>query len=455
MTSRDLEPRTDPALAAEPLRGRAVGVAAVVLLLVLWLHLLPALVGALVGFVLYRVVGGDKPAASWRDHARTAVLTGLLLLLAGFTFFQVFELLLNASHGGLPRLLQLMADTLDQIRATAPAWIVGWLPDSAVSLQGSVSGWLRSHAGQVQQWGRDAFRVVLHLVVGLAIGLLAAGRMRTLPGARLPRVAQERWVQVTLAFADIMAAQLRISLVNSALTALYLLVGLKLFGYHVPLSLTLVAVTFVASFLPIVGNLLSNTAIIVASLTISAWLGVTSLVFLVVVHKLEYFLNAHFVGSRIRMPPYALLMSMLVLEAAFGAPGLVAAPIYCAWFIREARDAGWLCSLGKVANNFSKWPDQCEDDRRSRILLARGTALRLPARGPRGKIVRRRAPAGGRRLRACPCRATPRSWAAIARAAGSCRIPICRRTGPTRRSAPRRPRPTGPGACAARPGPWR
>jgi predicted PurR-regulated permease PerM len=342
MTSRDLEPRTDPALAAEPLRGRAVGVAAVVLLLVLWLHLLPALVGALVGFVLYRVVGGDKPAASWRDHARTAVLTGLLLLLAGFTFFQVFELLLNASHGGLPRLLQLMADTLDQIRATAPAWIVGWLPDSAVSLQGSVSGWLRSHAGQVQQWGRDAFRVVLHLVVGLAIGLLAAGRMRTLPGARLPRVAQERWVQVTLAFADIMAAQLRISLVNSALTALYLLVGLKLFGYHVPLSLTLVAVTFVASFLPIVGNLLSNTAIIVASLTISAWLGVTSLVFLVVVHKLEYFLNAHFVGSRIRMPPYALLMSMLVLEAAFGAPGLVAAPIYCAWFIREARDAGWL-----------------------------------------------------------------------------------------------------------------
>jgi len=62
----------------------------------------------------------------------------------------------------------------------------------------------------------------------------------------------------------------------------------------------------------------------------------------VIVHKLEYFLNAHFVGSRIRMPPYALLMSMLVLESAFGAPGLVAAPIYCAWFIREAREAGWL-----------------------------------------------------------------------------------------------------------------
>jgi predicted PurR-regulated permease PerM len=340
MTSRDLEPRHDPGLAAEALRGRAVAVTGVVLLLVLWLHLLPALLGALIGFVLYRVVGGDQPARSWRDHARTAVLTGVLLVLVGFTFFEAFEILLNASHGGLPRLLQLMADTLDQVRSSAPPWIVSHLPDSAGSFQESVSAWLRAHAGEVQQWGRDALRVLFHLVVGLAIGLLAAGPMRSTPRARIPRVAQERWIQVTLAFTDIMAAQLRIALVNSALTALYLLVGLKLFGYHVPLSLTLVAVTFFAGFLPIVGNLLSNTAIIVASLTISAWLGLVSLGFLVIVHKLEYFLNAHFVGTRIRMPAYALLMSMLLLEAAFGAAGLVAAPIYCAWFIREGRGPG-------------------------------------------------------------------------------------------------------------------
>jgi predicted PurR-regulated permease PerM len=342
MTSRDLEPRQHSDLAAEALRGRAVAATAVVLLLVLWLHLLPALVGALIGFVLYRVVGGDQPATSWRDHARTAVLTGVLLVLVGLTFFEAFETLLNASHGGLPRLLQLMADTLDQIRSSAPPWIVSHLPDSAGSFQESVSGWLRAHAGEVQQWGRDALRVLFHLIVGLAIGLLAAGPMRTMPRAPVPRAAQARWMQVTLAFSDIMAAQLRIALVNSALTALYLLVGLKLFGYHVPLSVTLVAVTFFAGFLPIVGNLLSNTAIIIASLTISAWLGLASLGFLVIVHKLEYFLNAHFVGSRIRMPPYALLTSMLLLEAAFGAAGLVAAPIYCAWFIREGREAGWI-----------------------------------------------------------------------------------------------------------------
>ncbi|HKB55559.1 MAG TPA: AI-2E family transporter [Ramlibacter sp.] len=342
MTSRDLEPRHDQRLAAEALRGRGVAVTGAVLLVLLWLHLVTALIGALTAFALFRVVGGDNPAPTIPDRVRTFVLTILLLALVSLTIFEGMELLLNASHGGLARLLQLMADTLDEVRSSAPQWIVDRLPDSAGSLQLSVSTWLREHAGEVQQWGRDALRVLFHLVIGLAIGLLAAISMRTPPRAPMPRLAQERWVQLTLAFSDIVAAQLRIALVNSALTAVYLLVVLKLLGYHVPLSVTLVAVTFFAGFLPIVGNLLSNTAIIIASLTISAWLGLASLGFLVVIHKLEYFLNAHFVGSRIRMPPYALLASMVILEAAFGVAGVVAAPICCAWFIREGRDAGWI-----------------------------------------------------------------------------------------------------------------
>ena len=116
-------------------------------------------------------------------------------------------------------------------------------------------------------------------------------------------------MQLALAFGDIVAAQLRISLVNMAVTAAYLLVILPLFGYHVPLATTLVAFTFFASLLPIVGNLLSNAAIVLAALTVSPWLGVASLVFLVVIHKLEYFLNARIVGGRTQMPTYALLAS--------------------------------------------------------------------------------------------------------------------------------------------------
>jgi predicted PurR-regulated permease PerM len=87
----------------------------------------------------------------------------------------------------------------------------------------------------------------------------------------------------------------------------------------------------------VVGNLMSNTAIVLTSLVVSPWLAVLSLAFLVGIHKLEYFLNAHIVGSRIRVPTYELLAVMLVLEATFGLAGVVAAPIYYAWFTRELR----------------------------------------------------------------------------------------------------------------------
>jgi predicted PurR-regulated permease PerM len=339
---RELEP--NPALppASEAAYRRSVAAAAFALLLFLWLHLLPALLGALGGFVLFRLVWGREKGRSLREQSAATLLAVLLLAGAGLAIFQAFELLLSASSGGLAKLLQLLADTLDHIRATAPPWVVSNTPDSAAAVQEALSAWLRSHAGQVQQWGRAALGVVLHLVIGLAIGMLAAASMRTAPQAPLSRLAQDRWHQLVLAFSDILAAQLRIALVNAGLTALYLLGVLPLLGYHVPLSLTLVAFTFFASLLPIIGNLLSNAAIVLAALTVSSWLGAGSLVFLLAIHKLEYFLNAHFVGSRVSMPPYALLVSMLVLEAAFGAPGLIAAPIYCAWLTRELREGGWI-----------------------------------------------------------------------------------------------------------------
>jgi predicted PurR-regulated permease PerM len=324
---------------------RSVAIAGIALLLVLHLHLLPALFAGIGGFVLYRSV--RERVRSHLDSTRAPWLTYLLLAVAlvaiGFALFEGFELLLRGSSGGLAKLLRLLADTLDQIRTTAPEWIAIKLPDSAAALQEAVSEWLRSHATQVQQWGRDTLRVLLYLVLGLAIGILAgAAAPRPEPSAPLLRLAQNRLLQLALAFRDIVAAQLRISLVNMAVTAAYLLVILPLFGYKVPMAHTLVAFTFFASLLPIVGNLLSNAAIVLAALTVSPWLGGVSLAFLVVVHKLEYFLNAHFVGSRTQIPAYALLASMLVLEAGFGAAGLVAAPVYCAWLTRELRGGRWI-----------------------------------------------------------------------------------------------------------------
>lgn len=48
-------------------------------------------------------------------------------------------------------------------------------------------------------------------------------------------------------------------------------------------------------------------------------MGIAALVFLIAIHKLEYFLNARIVGGQIRAAAWELLIAMLVREAAFAA----------------------------------------------------------------------------------------------------------------------------------------
>ncbi|MBP8296972.1 MAG: hypothetical protein KAX84_12740, partial [Burkholderiales bacterium] len=59
-----------------------------------------------------------------------------------------------------------------------------------------------------------------------------------------------------------------------------------------------------------------------------------------VFNMLDYFLTARMVGSRISANAWELLAAMLVLESAFGLPGLVAAPICYAWLKDELGSRG-------------------------------------------------------------------------------------------------------------------
>lgn len=331
-------------LVPEHLRLRAIAIAAVALLGILYLHLLPALFAGLAGFVLYRRVRDFTGPAqgSWRKRALRWLIVFAAVAAMAAALLAAFELLFKS--GGLGRLMQLVADTLDQVRAMAPVWIGERLPESAEAVQSSMSGWLREHAGEVQRWGSTALKILVHVILGLAIGLMAASARRIPPAVQRPLIllAQGRMLQLADAFGDVFAAQLRISFINAGLTGIYLLGVLPALGYKVPLAPTLVGFTFFASLIPIIGNLLSNAAITIAALTVSVWLGIASLGFLVVVHKLEYFLNARIVGGRTNVQTYAMLASMLVLEAAFGLDGLVAAPIYAAWLTRELREGDWI-----------------------------------------------------------------------------------------------------------------
>jgi len=121
-------------------------------------------------------------------------------------------------------------------------------------------------------------------------------------------------------------------------TWFYLGLGCLGFVFELPFVKTMIVVTFVVGLLPVLGNLISNTIIVIISLSHSLHVAAGSLAFLVIIHKLEYFVNARIIGGQIKARAWELLIVMLAMEAAFGVPGVIAAPVFYAYIKKELSD---------------------------------------------------------------------------------------------------------------------
>ena len=138
-------------------------------------------------------------------------------------------------------------------------------------------------------------------------------------------------------FERVFLAQVKISLIDTAVTALYLYLLLPLFGVELPFRLTVLVIAFIVGLIPVAGNLISNAVIITLSLGVSLYVALASLVFLVVVHKLEYFLNAKIIGAEIESTAWELLIAMVVCERIFDIGGIIIAPVYYAYLKNEMK----------------------------------------------------------------------------------------------------------------------
>jgi predicted PurR-regulated permease PerM len=241
------------------------------------------------------------------------------------------------SEGHLATLLEKLADSVSLARANLPPALSEGLPANPDALKDAAVDWLRLHAQEIRTVGADFGRTLVHILVGLVIGMmLSLTDLRPRKVERpLARALAERMSRLGNVFRRIIFAQVRISAINTFLTAVFLLAGLPIFGVHLPLAKTLVVLTFVVGLLPVIGNLISNTVVVVVGLSVSPYVAAAALVFLVVIHKLEYFLNARIVGAQINARAWELLAAMLLMEAAFGVAGVVAAPIYYAYMKDE------------------------------------------------------------------------------------------------------------------------
>ena len=317
------------------------------LLFVLMRHLVPGVVG---GLVLYLLLDRLSQSFSKRMPGTAARPLALILvtLVGGGLVFGVVALLVSfARHhvDNIPAIMTKMADILQSTRAWLGDYGEQLIPEvmtDAETIKAALATWLKAHAETLKLAGSTFSLGIVHMIMGMLLAVLVFFRHVTHHTDRVPGTLSEALEQkvdrFTRAFSQIATAQVKISVLNTSLTALYLLIVLPLFGKHIPFATTIVFVTFVCGLIPVLGNLISNTVIVILSLGISPGTAVASLLFLVIIHKLEYLTNSRIVGSETDSQAWEILMAILIGETAFGISGVVMAPIMYAFIKRELRE---------------------------------------------------------------------------------------------------------------------
>ena len=319
------------------------------LMFVLLEHLVAA---AVVALALYVILEGVTKRMSPRlsgSTARPLAVLFVTIITAAVVVGAIALIVTMVRHGAttIPDMMNQMAEILGSVRL----WLGGlghqFIPDvmtDAEDLKLMIATWLKTHAQTLRAGGVYIGVGLVHSIMGILLAIMIFFRHVThhdeARRGPLARHLVEKMERFSEAFASVAAAQIKISALNTTLTAVYLLVLLPIFGIHVPFRSTLILVTFVCGLIPVLGNLISNTVITILSVGVSVATAFASLAFLIIIHKLEYLTNSRIVGGQTDSQAWEILMAIIIGEAAFGVGGVVLAPIVYAFVKRELTDRG-------------------------------------------------------------------------------------------------------------------
>ncbi len=231
--------------------------------------------------------------------------------------------------------------TLQKLQHEIAQYIPGFIPYTLPELKDQSMDLLKDNLSTLKHTGTDFIHNLATMLIASIVGILVSlNRLHPQPEQPVfKRAMIKRIENLSTAFKNVVFAQFKISLINTSLFFVFSHILLPIFGVQLPFANTLVILTFIFGLIPIVGNLISNTIIVITGLTISVTTAGVALIYLILIHKLEYFINAKIIGTKIHAASWEVLLAMLVFEAIFGLAGLIVAPIFYAYIKLELKKA--------------------------------------------------------------------------------------------------------------------
>jgi predicted PurR-regulated permease PerM len=242
-----------------------------------------------------------------------------------------------------PQLAVKITEKARELKTKLPPGIGDRIPDEDQEIQAAIADAIGKQMPSIAGVGKAWAAGALFALIGWIIGLVMANIKPADPASGpLARQLRERGKRFSDLFKEIVVAQFFVSCANTLFAAIYMFGILPMAGIEMPWAGALVAMTLVVSMIPVAGNVLCNGVVTLVALSVGPGVALASLTYLIVVHKIEYFINAKVVGKRVSASVWELLLAMFALEAMFGVGGLVAAPLFYAYVKSELKSLGWV-----------------------------------------------------------------------------------------------------------------
>lgn len=317
-----------------------LGLALILSIIAIIFHLIPALIAGLTTYTL--VQGVENMLLTKVNLGKKSKLISTILISAVIICVLIFFCMSLFSWAQTVisdpnAVIKSVQDILQKTLMDLPPSVSKYIPSNVQDIQNSLLDFAKIHIATFQNIGKGTAHNIITVLLGMIIGVFVAysinkdSKPNSINEKDFTKEFFATMQSFALAFKHVAVAQVLISVFNTTLTSILLLIVFPIFDIHVPFVKSLIIGTFLFGLIPILGNIIVNCMVVLAALSVSISAGCGALAFLVAIHKIEYFLNAKIVGGSVNATSYELLIVMVLFESIFGLAGLVIAPILYAF----------------------------------------------------------------------------------------------------------------------------
>ncbi|MDO8803974.1 MAG: AI-2E family transporter [Elusimicrobiota bacterium] len=311
---------------------------ALMLLAIMVFRMGHVVLAALFSFMLMETI---YKAARWRTPGSMARwASALVFIIAAAVLTVVFLRFIKQTLLTLPSIVEV---ALPQVMSLAQKYGLDLPFANFQDLREFANNKMLANALSITRASTLFTREVFHMIIGVVAAVLffVGGKPPRYAADLFDAVRKETNLRIrrfTYSFEKVFGAQIMISMINTILTALFL------YFIAMPHLAFLITMTFIIGVMPIIGNIITNTVIVVTALGISFNQALLALGFLIFIHKLEYFLNSKIMGSSVNLPMWQMLIAIVIGNTVMGIPGIMLSPAILHYIKSELQSIPWTSS---------------------------------------------------------------------------------------------------------------